>query len=271
MFDFIQELNAVSGMHPEAGDWIIPLNSRNVIISGDSLPCWQETAELFPPDPGFMLLGTIDGRRCFAAEVPEEPEVLPAGLQKIQIRQFLFEFPVDFQQALCRARTLLSWRKDHRFCGACRSELTPSDNDAGLICPECGKIYYPQLAPAVIVGITRNGGKELLLAHNRRFSGNMYSLIAGFVEAGENLEAAIHREVWEECSIRVKNLHYITSQVWPFPNSLMLAFTAEYDSGNAEADGAELDDLGWFTAQRHPELPSHGSVARKVIDLIFNR
>ena len=85
----------------------------------------------------------------------------------------------------------------------------------------------------MIVGITRNEGRELLLAHNRNFSGNIYSLIAGFVEAGESVEAASHREVWEECGIRVKNLRYITSQMWPFPYSLMLAFQAEYDSGDA--------------------------------------
>ena len=97
----------------------------------------------------------------------------------------------------------------------------------------------------------------------------MYSLIAGFVEAGESAEAAIHREIAEECGIQVKNLQYITSQVWPFPNSLMLAFTAEYASGTAKADGEELSDSGWFTAENHPELPSHGSVARTVIDLVF--
>ena len=97
----------------------------------------------------------------------------------------------------------------------------------------------------------------------------MYSLIAGFVEAGECAESACAREIMEECGISVKNIRYFTSQVWPFPNSLMLAFTAEYDSGTAEADGVELSDLGWYTAENHPELPSPGSVARKVIDSLW--
>ena len=238
------------------------------MIRDGRLPCWNEAAGLWKNQPEFMLLGTLKGKRCFAAELKEN-HLPDSRLQEIQIRNFLFEFPENFQQALCRARVLLSWRKDHRFCGACRTELIPSDNDSGLLCPNCRKVYYPQLAPAVIIGITRNNGRELLLAHNRRFAGNMYSLIAGFVEAGETLENAIAREVFEECSIRVKNIRYVTSQVWPFPNSLMLAFTAEYDSGNAEPDGEELSDLGWFTAENHPELPSPGSVARQIIDQIL--
>jgi NAD+ diphosphatase len=201
---------------------------------------------------------------------PRLPPELPESLRQFSIRQFLFEYPESCQSALCRARELLAWRKLHRFCGACREKLIASDHDSGLICPACHAVYYPQLAPAVIVAITRNNGRELLLAHNRNFAGNMYSLIAGFVEAGESVEMAIHREIREETNLQVKNLRYITSQVWPFPNSLMLAFQAEYDSGEAMADGEELSDLGWFTADDHPELPSPGSVARYVIDQIFN-
>lgn len=247
---------------------MILLTSRTVITAGNKLPVWREVAHLQSGMTETMFMGSIDGQRCFAAEFTGDA----AGdgeLQEIQIRQFLFEFPTSCQQALCRARVLLTWRRDHRFCGACRAILELSANDSGLVCPACGKVCYPQLSPAVIVGITRNDGRELLLAHNRRFAGNMYSLIAGFVEAGESLEDAIHREVWEECSIKVKNLRYVSSQVWPFPNSLMLAFTAEYESGCAEADGEELSDLGWFTAGNHPELPSPGSIARQVIDQIF--
>ena len=268
VFEFIQKLQETTGSVPQSEDLIILLNRQSVFIRDGVLPCRGGIANLPENSMEFMLLGEIDGQRCFAAEISGN-EIPDGDLQEIPIRQFLFEFPESFQQALCRARVLLSWRKDHRFCGVCRAGLEPSAGDAGLVCPDCGKIYYPQLSPAVIIGITRKGGRELLLAHNRRFAGNMYSLIAGFVEAGESLEAAVHREVWEECSIRVKNLRYVTSQVWPFPNSLMLAFTAEYESGTACADGEELSDLGWFTAENHPELPSPGSVARQLIDSIF--
>ena len=275
MFEFIRNLQDGENIQPENHDRVIVLHQRDMVLSftGDSgsFPKWHEVKKIFPATGDMPLLGLLDGERCFALEANGLPEYLPGNLQKFPIRQFLFEYPENSQSALCRARELLAWRKLHRYCGACREKLIASDHDSGLICPACHAVYYPQLAPAVIVAVTRNSGREILLAHNRNFAGNMYSLIAGFVEAGENVEMAIHREIWEETNLRVKNLRYITSQVWPFPNSLMLAFQAEYDSGTAEPDGEELSDLGWFTAGDHPELPSPGSVARSVIDQIFNR
>ena len=274
MFEFAASLQECCSGTPMADDRVILLYQRQTVLScaaGQGMfPFWREVHDIFPVVQRWFFIGEYDGCRYFAAEVPELPE-LPISLKELQIRQFLFEYSEDYQMALCRAKGIIAWMQQHRYCGRCRAGLKPSANDSGLQCPDCNAVYYPQLAPAVIVGITRNNGKELLLAHNRNFAGNMYSLIAGFVEAGESVEAAVHREVWEECSIRIKNLKYITSQMWPFPNSLMLAFTAEYDSGTAEADGGELSDLGWFTVDEHPELPSPGSVARLVIDRIFNQ
>ena len=274
MFEFARTLQQCHAFQPDRDDMVLVLAGKNTILSfagtQAALPCRKEMEEL--GSYGVIFIGMLDDRRCFAREIPESSAVdLPEPLRLYPIRQFLFEFPESWRMALCRARELLFWQGKHRFCGQCGTGLIASENDSGLNCPACRSVYYPQLAPAVIVGVTRNGGKELLLAHNRTFAGNMYSLIAGFVEAGENVEAAIHREIWEETSLRVKNLRYVASQVWPFPNSLMLAFTAEYESGTAQADGEELSDLGWFTAEDHPELPSPGSVAREVIDRIFNQ
>ena len=168
--------------------------------------------------------------------------------------------------AISRAKELIFWRKQHIFCGSCKSNLIPSENDLGLVCPNCKMIYFPQIAPAVITAITRNNGKEILLAHNVRFSNNIFSLIAGFVESGENAESAVKREIKEEIDINVKNIEYISSQPWPFPNTLMLAFHAEYESGIAIADGVELSECNWFTKDNLPEIPLPGSIARKVID-----
>lgn len=272
MFEFFQKLSETEMCRPEAGDPVIVLCRREVLIAVSGgfhdLPRWGMVREILPAESRVICLGTLDGSRCFAAEAASLP-VLPEEVRLIAIRRFLFEFPADMQAALCRARELLAWRGNHRFCGVCRAELTASSRDSGLVCPRCGAVYYPQLAPAVIVGITRGGGRELLLAHNRGFADGVYSLIAGFVEAGENLEAAIRREIREECAVEVGDLRYVTSQVWPFPNSLMLAFRAEYRSGEARPDGEELSDLGWFTAEDHPALPAEGSVARRVIDGIF--
>lgn len=275
MFEFAGNLQQSFSCQPSADDMVLVLTGKSTLLSRAGgkaeIPLWHE-AETYCSGGRSVFVGMLNGKRCFARELPEDPgRNFPEYWREYPIRQFLFEFPGDYRMALCRARELLYWRDKHRFCGQCGAELIPSGNDSGLNCPVCRTVYYPQLSPAVIVGITRKNGRELLLAHNRNFAGNMYSLIAGFVEAGENVEAAIHREIWEETSLRVKNLRYVTSQVWPFPNSLMLAFTAEYESGTAEADGEELSDLGWFTPENHPELPAPGSVARTVIDQIFNQ
>ena len=271
MFEFLSDLYTGEAAGIAGSDRVILLKERSVAISsnidGEAVfPRWEEVSNCLPADTFFTMVGKRGNERFFAAEV----DILPEYCEPLTIRQFLFEYPEDWQMALCRAKNILNWRRQHRFCGGCKSLLEPSKKDSGLLCPACGNIYYPQISPAVIVAVTRNEGRELLLAHNRTFSGNVYSLIAGFVEAGESVEGAIHRELWEECSIRVKNLNYISSQMWPFPNSLMLAFHAEYDSGSAEADGEELSDLGWFTSADHPELPAPGSIARKVIDRFFN-
>ena len=272
MFEFIQQLALTGEGNPADNDPVIILCGKETVIfdNGETrrLPVWVEVKTFVAGADAPFRVGNLDGQNCFALE-SGLPPVLPETLKQWPIRQFLFEFPESETAALCRARGLLSWRKQHRFCGCCRSELRASEHDSGLFCPACKSVYYPQLAPAVIVAITRNGGRELLLAHNRNFSGNIHSLIAGFVECGESLEAAVSREIWEECSIKVKNLQYVTSQFWPFPNSLMLAFIAEYESGEARPDGVELTGLGWFTADDHPELPAPGSVARAVIDRIF--
>ena len=107
---------------------------------------------------------------------------------------------------------------------------------------------------------------KILLAHNRNFTSGVYSLIAGFVESGETLEQAVAREILEETGIRVKNIRYYSSQPWPFPNSLMLGFIAEYDSGELNPDGLELESAGWYTVDDLPLLPEHGSIARKIIE-----
>ena len=207
-----------------------------------------------------LLIGHRNETPCFAAETEEIPEELEA----IPLRSAAALLPEEDFFAACRAKELLHWRKQHRFCGRCGTPLSEPETDAALVCPACGEHYYPQIAPAVIVAVVRGG--QILLAHNKRFQGKIHGLIAGFVEAGESVEQAIHREILEETGITVKNLRYFSSQCWPFPNSLMLGFYAEYASGEAHPDGDELETLGWFTADTLPEIPPHGSIARRLID-----
>jgi len=172
---------------------------------------------------------------------------------------------IDDYWAMNRAFHLAHWDRNTRFCGAC---ATPMERTAGEIaksCPSCGGRSYPQISPAVIMAVVNDG--KLLMAHSRRHPGKLYSVLAGFVEAGETLERAVSREVYEESGVLVRNVTYFSSQPWPFPNSLMIAFTAEYAGGELQPEAAEIDDLGWFSPSAlPPELPSTYSVARRLIE-----
>ncbi len=132
------------------------------------------------------------------------------------------------------------------------------------VCGSCGRIHFPRISPAIILLIRK--GERALLAHNARFRPGFFGLIAGFVEAGETLEEAAVREAREEAGIEIGNLRYMKSQPWPFPDSLMVAFSAEWVSGEARPDGVEIGELRWCLPSELPEIPPKGSVARYLIE-----
>lgn len=136
--------------------------------------------------------------------------------------------------------------------------------DISKKCTECGKQVWPSLATAIIVLIKKDD--QVLLVHARNFKGNFDSLVAGFVETGENLEEAVHREVMEETGLTIKNLKYFGSQPWPYPSGLMIGFSAEYVDGEIHLQKEELSRGKWFTKENLPILPEKLSIARKLID-----
>ena len=155
-------------------------------------------------------------------------------------------YDIDHDIYLMAAKAVLvrDWYISHQFCGRCSAKTILDEKDMMLKCPECGQVHYPRIAPAIIVAIRK--GDKLLMAKHSYHDNIRYALIAGFVEPGESIEEAVHREVLEEVGIKIKNLKYQKSQSWPFPNSLMLAFTAEYDSGDIKVDGDEILKARWF-------------------------
>jgi NAD+ diphosphatase len=168
---------------------------------------------------------------------------------------------------LLRAFHVAQWRKESAFCGSCGSPNEDAETEElARRCPVCGRLEFPRISPAVIAIIINDRG-EALLAHNKKFANRVYSLIAGFNEAGESLEATVAREIREEVGLEVKDIRYIRSQPWPFPNSLMLGFAARHAGGEITPDGIEIEDARWFKRDDLPELPGYGSVARKLIGL----
>lgn len=208
-------------------------------------------------------VGQAREKYCYAAEV-SETDIIDDSYKFCDFRSFVSN-KNDEEFLLCsKAIQVINWDKDNKFCGRCGSLMKNSDNERAKICPKCGSVNYPRISPAVIVAITK--GDKILLAHNKNYKQKMYSLIAGFVEVGETFEQCVRREIMEEVGIKVKNIKYFQSQPWPFPNSLMIAFTAEYDEGEIKPDGVEIEDADWYSVDNMPDIPKVGTVARKLID-----
>jgi NAD+ diphosphatase len=213
--------------------------------------------------PAFRYeVGFLNGERCWAAGLEPDAEP-PEGLAFRDLRG-LWSVDERFFVTAGRAKQIVEWDRTHRFCGRDGAETVPGPTPLSKECPRCGLLFYPRLSPAVIVLVRR--GDQVLLARSPGFPPGMYSVLAGFVEPGESIEETIEREVREEVGIEVENVRYFGSQPWPFPNSLMLGFTADYAGGELRADPAEIEEAGWYTVDDLPPLPPKLSIARSMID-----
>jgi NAD+ diphosphatase len=167
-----------------------------------------------------------------------------------------------------RAMHACDWLTTTRFCGRCGTPTKRSETERSSVCPSptCGLHTYPRISPAIITLVRK--GDLALLANNAKFPGAFYSTLAGFADIGESLEETLVREVKEEVGISVdpKSVRYFGSQPWPFPNSLMIAFTVEWQSGDIEIDPAEIADAKWFSVNDLPMIPPPLSIARRMID-----
>lgn len=161
------------------------------------------------------------------------------------------------------ALALLNWRSQTRFCSQCGTPLTDHKAETARYCTNCNKNIYPSISPCIIVKIT-NGDKILLARHAQRNT-DVYTCLAGYVEPGETLEQCVEREVFEETGIHVKNIKYIESQSWPFPDQLMIGFSAEYAGGEPNLQPEEIQEIFWFTKEKLPPIPKQGSLAYKLI------
>lgn len=211
-----------------------------------------------------VAVGALDEVSYFAAEPHSLTTVAGGDGEWVPLkRAFGLLDQREFMLA-GRAVQLLRWRRENAFCGCCGGICTPHAKDPAMVCVSCGFHQYPRINPCIIVLVLRRD--QALLASNANFQGNFYSCLAGFIEAGESAEQALHREVKEEVNIDVTNLRYIGSQAWPFPHSLMLGYLADWQAGDISPDGAEIIAADWFTRDNMPQIPARGSIARELID-----
>lgn len=193
-----------------------------------------------------------------------EKEIKSNGQEFVPIRSLLTHLPPNDMEHILEGFLEYNFRSRSRFCGYCGGETFFNSSENSLDCSKCNEKFFPPVFPAIIVSVIKDG--KILLAHNKNFPGNMHSVLAGFVDQGESLEECVKREVYEEVGIKVKNIKYITSQFWSFSTSLMIGFTAEYDSGSITPDGIEIESARWFKGDELPEIPPKISLARTLID-----
>jgi NAD+ diphosphatase len=199
-----------------------------------------------------------------AVSLPEEPAC--PGLELKGLRELFGILPQSDMETAARAFQTLEWSTAHAFCGRCGTPTVFSTTESARVCPSCGATHFPRITPAVITLVHR--GPEILLARGLRFGPRFYSLIAGFVEAGETLEQAVEREVFEEVGIKVKDITYFGSQSWPFPSQLMVGFTAHHAGGELRLNESEISDARWVSASDLPgdiELPTNYSISGRLI------
>jgi len=229
-----------------------------------ALPDAAAVKALAIPPAQVFPVGIFEREYCSTAWVAKDAAA-PPGHAFRSLRSLFGRFDDRLLSVAGRAFQIVDWARNHRFCGACGKPMAPLAGERAMRC-ECGHVAYPRIAPAMMVLVKR--GEAILLARNVAVApGGRMSALAGFLEPGESVEDAIHREVHEEVGLFVKDLRYFASQSWPFPGSLMIAFTAEYSGGEIRVDPAEIAEARWFgPGERLPELPPAQSISRALIE-----
>lgn len=218
-------------------------------------------------EPHFVFVNDVKAPHlcCEAAPSVQLPNSwVWVGLREIAMLAQHFS---EFQQ-LCQAHQIVQWDKNHRFCGRCGKPTEKHLRERSRYCTECQLSFFPRISPSGIVIVKKED--KILLARSPHFPPGVYGAVAGFVEVGETVEEAVIREVYEEVGIRIQRLQYQFSQPWPFPDSLMLGFTAEYASGEITIDGREIQDANWFGRDHLPKLPMKISIASALIHKILD-
>lgn len=198
------------------------------------------------PSDNTVFLGLDGDIPVFATELSE-----PTG-QSRDLRAVVSTLDPAEAAVLGYARGMLHWTRNQRFCGTCGGPTAPRDGGHVRACQTCGKLHFPRIEPAVIVLVTWND--TCLLAQHR--NSTSYSTLAGFVEPGESLEEAVHREIREEAGVTLAHVHYLASQTWPFPSGLMIGYHATAAGPDIHVDGTELDHARWFTPDEVRALPN---------------
>jgi NAD+ diphosphatase len=242
--------------------WFLFHGDELLLRPDASIPV-AESAEELPRKPEeFHVVGMVDNTPVFVGAI--DCSETDGGHSFMGLREVFAELGEEVFQLAGRAKQILTWDRDHRYCGRCGTLMVPMEGERARRCPACGHHSFPRLSPAMITAVIRDD--RILLARARRFPTGLFSVLAGFVEAGETLEECVRREIREEVDIQVKDIRYFGSQSWPFPHSLMVGFTARHAAGEIRIDESEISEARWFQATELPTVPNRASISRRLID-----
>ena len=234
----------------------------------------QKDSHALPDEKAWRALCESNSVRDIFSETPYaytaailQDDASAEDCELIPIRSYFAEHDETESARAARAKGMLSWRRVYKFCPSCGALLADDEKLSARNCTNCGAQYFPRIEPCIIVLITK--GDKLLLAKHRSRNQNIHTCIAGFIEIGESAEQAVVREVREEVGIEIKDLRYVGSQGWPFPDQLMLGFRAEYESGDIRVQKSELIEAKWFTRDALPPFPKQGSMGWRLITGVY--
>ena len=248
------------------GSWLLVQNQGLVVPSGPeiALPCGElprELQEIIGPQ---LWLGDWRGAPCWTAAIATGANLPPGFRRETMIPMQGTRLTDDLLTLGGMAMQALYWDSTSGSCPRCGTPTETIPGEWGKQCPSCKYQHYPHLHPAVIVLV--HDGDRVLLARKAMWEPGRYALVAGFVDNGESLEAAVRREVKEEVGVDVADIQYVGSQNWPFPSQLMVGFLARYAGGEVIVDPSEIEDARWFPRDALPNGPSRHSIAGFIIE-----
>lgn len=247
----------------QSADLFFIFSENDIFITqGTSLPSYETFIKCIQEEKTSAWY--IETELNYAASMLKKDCKEIQGCSKMPLRQFFWEAQSKkFKNLAARAHGFLRLNETYIYCPKCGTKMQTDNVETAKICPSCGRKDFPHIEPAVIVLVRKKD--EILLVKNKNRTSEFFGCVSGFVEHGETLEECVVREVKEETGISVTNIKYAGSQPWPFPDQLMLAFTADYKEGEIKMQEEELDDAGWFNKNNLPVIPRPGSVAYNLI------
>lgn len=254
---------------PKLTDYIIRYDGAKTLLKKGTAYTIPRVGELLELEG--KSLGNFEGHYLFSIDETAfflDDSVTcgdaPEGYEYMVSRTFRNMSPVE-RLGGATATHLAHWESLNRFCGKCGHPMVRGEKERSMVCPKCGNVVYPRISPVVIVAV--HNDDKLLMAHNIDNPNPRLFLISGFVEIGESLEQAVHREVLEEAGVKVKNIRYFGSQPWPFSDSLIAGFTAELDGDDTiHIQEAELSEAMWVRREDIPEYETDVSISCCLIE-----